>query len=38
MTVEDIADCAIEWGLTAKPRTKPINKVINMVLRAAGLE
>lgn len=38
ITFEDIADCAIDWGITKHPKTMPIFKVGNMVLAAAGLE
>lgn len=38
ITYDDIADCAIAWGLTDSPRTKDINRVRDMVLKAAGIE
>ena len=36
ITFDDIANCAISWGLTSNPRTKQMTKVRYMVLCAAG--
>ena len=36
ITFDDIADCAREWGLFAKPRTMDINRVAAAVVKAAG--
>lgn len=33
---DDIAECAVAWGVAAKPRTMPIDQVRYMVLKAAG--
>lgn len=38
ITFDDIAECAILWGLFSKPKTLPIFKVANTVLVAAGCE
>jgi len=32
---DDIAECAKSWGLCSKPRTKDINEVRYLVLKAA---
>ena len=36
ITFDDIAQCAIDWKLVQNPRIQPIDKVVNMVLKAAG--
>lgn len=36
ITFEDIAECAIAWGIARTPRTMQIDKVRHMVLRAAS--
>lgn len=36
ITFDDIADCAVEWGLYPIPRIHPIDVVANAVTRAAG--
>ena len=33
---DDVADCAVAWGLYRTPRTAQINKVLYRVLTAAG--
>jgi len=38
ITYEDIANCAIEWGLCAVPRIRPLDSIRKMVLEAAGVE
>jgi len=38
ITFEDIADCAVDWGIARKPKTMSMLRVCNMVLVAAGLE
>lgn len=38
ITFDDIADCAKSWGICAKPRINPIEKVTDEVLTAAGVE
>lgn len=38
ITYDDIAECAIAWGLTSTPRTQNINRVRDMVLKAAGIQ
>lgn len=36
ITFEDIAKCAIKWGIAKTPRTMQIDRVRYMVLKAAG--
>lgn len=36
ITFDDIAQCAIDWKLVQNPRILSIDKVVNMVLKAAG--
>lgn len=36
ITYEDVADCAKEWGLFRTPRTEEMDKVLYVVLKAAG--
>lgn len=36
ITFDDIANCAVEWGLFHHPKTKPLNLVTYMVLKAAN--
>ena len=38
ITFEDIADCAVAWGLYSKPKICPIDKVRDKVVEAAGCE
>ena len=38
ITFDDIADCAVAWGLFSKPKIHPILKVSNQVLVSAGCE
>lgn len=38
ITFNDIADCYINWGLGTQPRCKPINYIVDIVLKAAGVE
>lgn len=35
ITFDDIADCAKEWGICAKPKIRPINEVTDRVVKAA---
>ncbi|MBO7219952.1 MAG: hypothetical protein J6V21_02050 [Alistipes sp.] len=37
ITFDDIAKCAIEWGVCEKPRTRPLSRVRYEVLVAAGV-
>lgn len=37
ITYNDIADCAEEWGITAKARIQPMERVQYLVLKAAGV-
>ena len=37
ITFDDIAKCAVSWGLYSKPRIYPISEVFIAVLKAAGL-
>jgi hypothetical protein len=34
---EEIADCAVSWGICSTPKTRQMSRVGNMVLRSAGL-
>ena len=36
ITFDDVADCAVAWGLFATPRIHDINKVRDAVVKAAG--
>lgn len=36
ITYDDIAKCAIEWGLYSNPRTHGINEVAKKVVKYAG--
>lgn len=38
ITYDDIAECAIAWGIARTPRTMQIDKVRNLVLEAAGIK
>ena len=38
ITFDDIANCAVDWGLFTTPKILPIFKVANAVLVAAGCE
>lgn len=37
ITFDDIADCAVEWGLFRHPKCCDINEVADAVLKAAGV-
>lgn len=37
ITFDDVAECAQRWGVTPRPKTKPINEVLSLVLAAAGV-
>ena len=36
ITWDDIADCAVAWGLASKPKTMALEKVRSLVVAAAG--
>lgn len=36
ITFDDIAKCAVEWGINSRPKTSPIDRVMYHVLKAAG--
>ena len=36
ITFGDIANCAIEWGISRRPKTRPIDKIRYLVLKAAN--
>jgi len=36
ITFNDIADCAIAWGISSSPKALPIAEVRYQVLRSAG--
>jgi hypothetical protein len=38
ITFEDVADCAIAWGLYTTPRIHSMNKVLDAVLKTAGIK
>jgi len=38
ITFEDIAECAIAWGISSQPRTRPILTIRDQVLAAAGIK
>ena len=38
ITYNDIAICAIEWGISPRPRTRPLDEIRSLVLAAAGIE
>lgn len=38
ITFDDIAECAVKWGVCSKPRIRPIHTIANQVLIAAGCE
>ena len=35
ITNDDIANCAVEWGVHSRPRTQPFDRIIYLVLLAA---
>lgn len=37
ITLDDIADCAMAWGVIARPRIRPPGEVLAKVLDAAGI-
>ena len=38
ITFDDIADCAVAWGVAAKPRVMPIDTIRYRVLKAANTD
>lgn len=36
ITFDDIAQCAIDWGLVRNPRIHRIDMIVDMVIKAAG--
>lgn len=38
ITFNDVADCAVAWGLSSNPKTQPIDNVRYVVLKSAGTE
>lgn len=38
ITFDDIADCAVKWGICRHPRIKPMTEVVNLVLVAAKVK
>jgi hypothetical protein len=36
ITFNDIAECAKSWGIAAKPKIMPIDKIVYETLKAAG--
>lgn len=37
ISFDDVADCAVAWGLFRTPRTSQINRVLYRVLKAADV-
>lgn len=37
ITYDDIAECAIAWGISSNPRTRPMDDITYQVLIAAGV-
>ena len=37
ITFNDIADCAVAWGISSRPKTRPVNLIRYMVLKAANV-
>lgn len=38
VTYDDIANCAVAWGVSSSPRTSGINTIRYLVLKAANIE
>ena len=38
ITFDEVADCAIAWGLCQSPKARPMHVVMRMVVEAAGVE
>lgn len=36
ITFDDIAECAVKWGILSRPRTKPLLEVRYLVLKEAN--
>lgn len=36
ITYDDIAECAISWGVSARPRTQNMKKIVERVVKASG--
>lgn len=36
ITFDDIANCAVEWGICGTPRIRPMDQIRYSVLKAAG--
>jgi len=36
ITFEDIAECAVAWGLSSRPRMQQIDRIRYLVLKAAN--
>jgi hypothetical protein len=37
LTMNDIADCAVEWGISDRPKTRSLTLIQYEVLKAAGV-
>lgn len=37
IVMDDVVDCAQEWGVCSRPRTRQMSKVLYTVLLAAGV-
>lgn len=38
ITWDEIADVAVEWGVCSFPQTRPMSRVLDLVLAAAGCD
>ena len=38
ITYEDVAACAVAWGISQRPKTQPMNLILKRVLVAAGVK
>jgi hypothetical protein len=38
ITMDDVADCYVEWGLGTKPRIRPMDMVLYRVVKHAGIK
>ena len=36
ITMDEVADCAVAWGLYSSPKIHPINDVLNAVVKESG--
>lgn len=36
ITMDEIAKCAIDWGISSSPKTRPLAEITYQVLKSAG--